>query len=497
LGVRGPALFQLGVCVSSTVDLAAAEALLDVGRPAEARRRVAAALAVEPDNVDALCLLARCHIDLDDQAGALEAATAAVSADPDRAEAHILRASALVALDRPAEGLASADAALALAPERAAAHLVRALALFNVYDRKAAWAAMHEVTRLAPGWADAYAIQGNLHHTLGNHRRARRFYKRALALRPDHTGAMEGLGHLALRSGKLGSAMRQFGAAAALAPSGGAATGVDLALTGLYGWGFMATWLALVTLAIAGQHPLAWGIAGVVLLAYGAWLLMFWRRTPPMLRAAARTRLRSDLRQRIRVALGALTLTAAVVVGALEALHPSRPDVGDRVLVGLLASIGWLIVAAALIIVVDVRQVRQRVMAAPEQRSAFGPEQQSNVQIGRLTLRWFRVTALLAIVPSVLAAEPAAPFAIRAPVGLAVLAGLGTYYVWTVRRWRRRPGRPLSLGIAHLVPGFYFGLSVLWMATLAAAFGPGQPPGPPSAAPAGCAARTRTARCRS
>jgi tetratricopeptide (TPR) repeat protein len=459
------------------VDLSAAEALLEVGRPAEARRHVVGVLATEPENVAALCLLARCHIDLDDHAAALEAATAAISADPDHAEAHILRASSLVALDRPAEGLASADAALTLDADRAAAHLVRALALFNLYKRKAAWAAMHEVIRLAPEWADAHAIQGSLHQTLGNHRRARRAYKRALALRPDHTGAMEGLGHIALHSGKLGSAMRQFGAAAAIEPAGGAATGVDLALTGLYGWGFMATWFALAALAMAGQHLLAWGIACATLLAYATWLLIFWRRTPPMLRAAARTRLRADPRQRIRAGLGGVNLVFAVLVGAYEATHPVEPT-SERILPGLLGSVAWLVVAIGLIIAVDVRQVKRQAAMAPDDRPTIAPQVHSNVQIGRLTLRWFRVTALLAIAPSLLAVEEAAPLAVRATVGTVVFGLLAAYYVWTVRRWRRKPGRPLPLAVAHLVSGFYLGLSVLWMATLAAAYWPGQPPGP-------------------
>jgi tetratricopeptide (TPR) repeat protein len=464
------------------VELAAAEALLEVGRAEDARRRVVAALGEDPGNPEALCLLARCHIKLDDQAAALDAATAAVAADPTRAQAHILRGSALVALGRAPEALAAAETAIELAPDRPAAHLVRALALFNTFRRKAAWAALHEVTRLAPHWAEAYAIQGSLHHTMHNYRRARRSYKQALALNPDHTDAIEGLGHLALRSGKLGAAVRQFGAAAALSPTGAtAAAGVDRALAGLYGWGFLAAWFALVPLAVAGQYPAAWAIAGGVLAAYAVGLLLFWRRVPVRLRTAARARLATDPRQRVRIAMTALTVAGAVLVGGYEALRPPRSGDGERLLFGLLGSIGWLFVAVLSIVIVDVRQARRAAAATPSDpdsaAAGLSPDQQSNVQIGRLTLRWFRTTALLAIVPSVMAAPPAQPVGSRALAGTVVIVALAGYYVWTVRRWRREPGRPLSVGVAHVLPVFYFGLSALWLSTLAAAYWPGQPPG--------------------
>ena len=100
--------------MTSGAELAAAESLLDVGRADDARRRVVTVVAAEPDNVDALCLLARCLIELDEAAGALDAASSATRHAPDRPEAHILRASALLQLDRAAEALEGADTAVAL-----------------------------------------------------------------------------------------------------------------------------------------------------------------------------------------------------------------------------------------------------------------------------------------------------------------------------------------------------------------------------------------------
>jgi tetratricopeptide (TPR) repeat protein len=451
-----------------TAALAAAEALLDVDRLEEARARAASIVAGEPGNAAALCLLARCHIKLDDAAAALDAATGATQVEPDRPEAHILRATALLTLDRPQEALTAADAAAALAPNHAGAHLVRALALFDTFDRREGWAALDRATRLAPHWADLYAIRGNIHHTLGYDRKARAAYRKALAINPQHAGATEGLARVALRQGRLGAAVRQFGAAAALAPTGrAAAAGVDLALTRLLGWGLLVAWIAAVALVTAGRRPLGWAVAAPVLLAYTGWIVFFWRRLPGNLRGAVRARTRADPRQRVRIVVAALTLGLGVVIALVE----PTPRTGDQVLIVLLGCVAWLTVTAGVVVFVDVRRMRQQ---APE---TLNPDQQSNVQLGRLTLRWFRTTALVAIVPSVLAAAPAAPLSARATAGSFTIAFLVTYYRWTIGQWRRRPGRPLGPMLAHILPAFYLGLSALWLATVTAAFWPGQPPG--------------------
>jgi len=134
------------------------------------------------------------------------------------------------------------------------------------------------------------------------------------------------------------------------------------------------------------------------------------------------------------------------------------------------------VVIAGLIFAVDVRHARRRVAAGGDALAGLSPDEQANVQVGRLALRWFRATALLAIVPSVLAAEPAADLAIRASAGTVVIALIVAYYRWTRRMWRRRPGRPLTPGLAHLVPVFYVLLGLLWLVIVVGAYWPGPPP---------------------
>jgi hypothetical protein len=179
----------------------------------------------------------------------------------------------------------------------------------------------------------------------------------------------------------------------------------------------------------------------------------------------------SDPRQRIRLQTAAITLAAGVLIGLVAAVLSL-----DTAVPAIFGTIGWLMVIAGLIFAVDVRYARRRVAAGGDALAGLSPDERANVQVGRLALRWFRVTALLAIVPSVLAAEPAADLPARATTGTVVIALIVAYYRWTRRMWRRRPGRPLTPGLAHLVPVFYVLLGLLWLAIVVGAYWPGQPP---------------------
>lgn len=451
-------------------ELAAAESLLEIGRADDARKRIVAVVAAEPDNVDALLLLARCCIELDEPGEALAAATSAASHEPNRPEAHILRASSLLPLDRAEEALHAADTAVALDAEKPAAHLVRALALFNTFRQREAWAALNETTRLAPEWAEAYAIQGTMHHTFGRHRKAKQAYQRALAIQPEHTGALEGLAQLALRRGQNVAALQHFGAAAALTPEAqSASAGVDRALTGLCGLAVLTAWLAASVLVIAGRHGVAWPIAAAVLLPYPIWLRHFRRRLPDHLWAAVRARMGADPRLRVRLILAGATLAGGVLFAAVVP--------GDHPVIGLFAAAGAFFVIAAIIVVVDVRHTQRRVAAGGDVLAGLAPDEQANVQVGRLVLRWFRATALLALVPSLQAAEPADDLAVRATAGTFVIALLIAYYRGTRRRWQRKPGRPIGRALAPLIPIVFLLVGLLWLVIPVNAFWPGQPPG--------------------
>jgi hypothetical protein len=221
-------------------------------------------------------------------------------------------------------------------------------------------------------------------------------------------------------------------------------------------------------LVIAGRHWVAWAIAAAVLLPYLVWFRFFRRRLPAHLRVALRARMGADPRLRVRLVLAGATLATGVLVAAIvPAEHP---------VIGIFAAVGAFLVIATIIVIVDVRYTRKRVAAGGDALAGLAPDEQANVQVGRLVLRWFRATALLALVPSLQAAEPADDLAVRATTGTFVILLLIAYYRATRRRWQRKPGRPIGRVLALLIPIVFLLVGLLWLVIPVNAFWPGQPP---------------------
>src|SRR5256885_2176859 len=101
---------------ASAGPLARADALLGIGRPAEAIPWLQRAIADDPHAVEPRCLLTL----------------------------------ALVRLGRPAEALAAADGAIAVAPDHEWPHRLRAVALLRSGRNHDARAAAYEAARIAP-----------------------------------------------------------------------------------------------------------------------------------------------------------------------------------------------------------------------------------------------------------------------------------------------------------------------------------------------------------
>ena len=80
--------------------LAAAEALLEIGRPAQARLHAADFLEGHPDDARGLRLIARCYEATDEYGEMLDAARAALAVDAESYQGHVLLASALIHLRR-------------------------------------------------------------------------------------------------------------------------------------------------------------------------------------------------------------------------------------------------------------------------------------------------------------------------------------------------------------------------------------------------------------
>src|SRR5438046_10616827 len=83
--------------------LAAAEALLEIGRPAQAREHAAGYLAGHPEDPRGLRLIARCYEATDEYGPMLDAARAALAADAASYQGHVVLNSALIHMRRSGE----------------------------------------------------------------------------------------------------------------------------------------------------------------------------------------------------------------------------------------------------------------------------------------------------------------------------------------------------------------------------------------------------------
>ncbi len=206
--------------VHSAVERAAA--LGDLSRWAEAAQLLASALAGDPQNYRALCLLSLARLNLGAYEDSVHAAAAASSAAPDQEWAYRLASISLSKLGRHDEAIAMARRSVALAPHQSTTY--RALAQTLVAARRnldEARAVAEWGLALAPTSPDAHVSVGNVAAADGRRADAEAAFQRALALDPDNTSAHNELarlhlgrrrfgspGHLALAAGGFATAVR-------------------------------------------------------------------------------------------------------------------------------------------------------------------------------------------------------------------------------------------------------------------------------------------------
>jgi tetratricopeptide (TPR) repeat protein len=216
------------------------QAFIDLGRLDEARRLLFAILAADPNAVAALRLMAVCHTQAGDGDAALDAADRAVAAEPEDEWGHRLRASALLLLGRPRDAMAARQA-IQLEPGNWAGHLLLGVAAAPEH-RRVSWAAFRRAGALAPMEAEVPFVRGQVLLALGANWRARRAYREAIRIDPQHAGALEGLAAIAMWEGRPGQSLRYVRSAAAAAPGTVAAADyLDRALVGLLGWAVMTS----------------------------------------------------------------------------------------------------------------------------------------------------------------------------------------------------------------------------------------------------------------
>ncbi|MFF6791278.1 tetratricopeptide repeat protein [Streptomyces filamentosus] len=290
--------------------LARAEALYEAGRYEQAGELAARHLAEDPEDADALTLLARSRHRTGGHADALVAVEQALRAEPEQIGAHLMRTQILLALKRYGDAEASALRTVELAPQFWGSHYALGTALAETAEAgrgrdRARVAAAYEAARtavaLGPEEDAAHFLVGLTAQRRGDHATARRAYETTLRLNPQSSEAHNNLSLLKLRRrwlrrGAWTQAAEGFVASAALDLTDRKARYNLEAMA--WGTAAGARWVALLGFLASAvarawvPTPQTWSGAAVPLLAGGAVLVGAWagwavwmtRRVPPRLR---------------------------------------------------------------------------------------------------------------------------------------------------------------------------------------------------------------------
>jgi Flp pilus assembly protein TadD len=184
-----------------------ARAYISAERWDEALALLASHLARQPDDVDALCLTAQCHIGRADPVAAEQAARAALALDPDREWVHRLLAIALGERRDFDAARAHADEAVRQLPWSWLPHRQRAEVDIN--ERKvtaATWAAARRAIELAPDEALTHQTLGRVALLAKDNRTAIASFREALRLDPSSSTDRNNLAVAELRRRRIWSA---------------------------------------------------------------------------------------------------------------------------------------------------------------------------------------------------------------------------------------------------------------------------------------------------
>ncbi len=193
-------------------------ALHRAGRLAEAESGYRAALAANPDDVDALRLLGVVRTQQGHHGEALALVTEALRRDPGSAKAHATRGSILQALRRPEEALASYDQAVAIDPALAEPHYNRGLVLQALGRHTEALASYDRALAIKPDLTEALIHRGNALQALDRHAEALASYERALAIKPDLVEALNNRATALQALGRDAEALASYDRVLALKP---------------------------------------------------------------------------------------------------------------------------------------------------------------------------------------------------------------------------------------------------------------------------------------
>lgn len=201
------------------IDLARAQALLDLGRAEQARALLGESVGRQPDSPQAWCLLASACLDTEDYPRALDAASEAVRLTPDDPWVHSLGARALSGVGRHHDAVAAAERAQALDPSGWQPHAQLALVLNEIpLAHERTWQHAAYAVAMAPDQPTAHLVMGIVAHSGGHHEQARHAYRTTLSLDPSETVAQHNLAVIALNTGSVREAAAGLRHAGATSP---------------------------------------------------------------------------------------------------------------------------------------------------------------------------------------------------------------------------------------------------------------------------------------
>ena len=240
-----------------------AELLAELGRYDEAAGELAEALASQPEDVEAMILMARVLRAADKPREAIDWADRAVAAAPDDLGALGVRGLVLVDLERYPEAATTAEQLLRLGPDNAYAQITGALVLANSRNGQPALNAAWHGVRLAPENPQAHLVLGIVCALLGQWELAEHAHREALRLDPQMAHAHTNLGMIRLEQ-------RRYAEALEFLTRGGQTRPSDTNVAQAVGHGVrqvlaLGAGFALIAAVVVGPLSAGGGAAGRVL----------------------------------------------------------------------------------------------------------------------------------------------------------------------------------------------------------------------------------------
>ncbi|MEU1241804.1 tetratricopeptide repeat protein [Micromonospora parva] len=299
-----------------------AQLLAELGRYDEAAGELAYGLALQPDDVDALTVLARVHLAADRPAEALTAADTAVAVAAEAVPPLVARGMALSDLERYAEAAATADRILALGPADAYAQRSAAAILAGARNGQPALNAAWRGVELAPQEPQAHLVLSLVAARLDLFDLAERAYREALRLDPRIAEAGHDVGVMRLEQRRWSEALAHIAEAVTVSPSridSPRTLAYGLHRLVLYGAGWSLVAAVLVAFAASAGDGFSRILAVLAALTGGIVVWQLGARLPGLTRSVLPALLRADRTMALAiyaVAAAPLLLLVYAMVGS-------------------------------------------------------------------------------------------------------------------------------------------------------------------------------------